>query len=246
MNEFPKNEDLKIFYQSYYENGKMDGLVQWREQSGRKKVQDLLNIITDIFGGISNVIEIGCGTGVIIDYIKRNNPELKCFGFDLSFSGLNLAQKLSIPEIDYINASGTTLPLKSKSISLGILFDVLEHVPEPRLLLSEAQRICNYIVIELPLEDTKIRKFQGKKKHEWKNVAGHLHFYNLKSGRLLLEENGLRIVNCTYSIRPYGGNIKRWIKLLGKFVLRNNYSKIFGDSFFIALCETAEKRKKSI
>lgn len=100
----------------------------------------------------------------------------------------------------FINGNAKSLPIKSKSIDLTFLIDVLEHIPNFEYALKEIARVSNYVIIKVPLEDNWYIKFKDfitreKTKKERINKIGHINSFNyqkLKSyiqlycGRIIL------------------------------------------------------------
>ena len=68
---------------------------------------------------------------------------------------------------NFIKISGKELPFKDKEFDFVITSHVLEHVEDPKLFLSEIQRVAKSGYIEVPtkLEDNLV--FENKKDHLW-------------------------------------------------------------------------------
>jgi hypothetical protein len=61
-------------------------------------------------------------------------------------------------------------------------------VEHPRLLLAEAARVAEHLIVEVPLEDT-LRASKDFKA----SVSGHINFYSHRTIRKLLQSSGFEV-----------------------------------------------------
>jgi SAM-dependent methyltransferase len=85
-----------------------------------------------------DVLEVGCGTGFVLQAIRRARPELDIAGAELFPSGLEIARR-RLPEIPLVLLDARHLQLEGAFDVVGA-FDVLEHVPEDEQVLTEMAR----------------------------------------------------------------------------------------------------------
>lgn len=105
-----------------------------------------------------NVIDIGCGDGVLISLLKKEIiiDNIKFFGIDLSPTAIKIAQK-KIPSATFIKAGIDSLPFGDSYFDLIVSTDVIEHLIEPKILLNEIRRIAKpnaYIFVGTPIKIT--------------------------------------------------------------------------------------------
>ena len=94
-----------------------------------------MRVVTPLATG-KRVLEVGCGTGLILDRLARHARE--AHGIDLS-AGMLLgarARRLSV-----VQASATHLPFASNSFDFVCSFKVLAHVPDIRGAVAEIVRV---------------------------------------------------------------------------------------------------------
>ena len=113
-------------------------------------------------------------------FLKEKN--LKVLDIGCGFSASEYANVISdiqdlsnhYKDRNFIKISGKELPFKDKEFDFVITSHVLEHVEDPKLFLSEIQRVAKSGYIEVPtkLEDNLV--FENKKAHLW-----HLEFDDL-------------------------------------------------------------------
>lgn len=97
--------------------------------------------VSDFVGKISGAValEIGCGSGEYLRVLEGAGAS-HVAGFDLSFLYARQARALS-GVAGVFQASASTIPVRSASVDIVLATEVLEHLPEPEVLLDEAERI---------------------------------------------------------------------------------------------------------
>ena len=93
---------------------------------------------------IKSVLDIGCSTGKLIRYLKKDNKNLKLCGFDIDKSLIKQAQ-INNPNINHDNFwIDDLLNLKSKSkFDLILCFGLLQFVKNPFKILDKLKNNLN-------------------------------------------------------------------------------------------------------
>ncbi|NDV77581.1 bifunctional 2-polyprenyl-6-hydroxyphenol methylase/3-demethylubiquinol 3-O-methyltransferase UbiG [Dysgonomonas sp. 511] len=78
-------------------------------------------------------LEIGCGTGYVLNGIKKKFPEAHYTGSEYFAEGLGYA-KMRMPDVNLIQLDAKNMDDKEKYDAIGI-FDVLEHIDEDETVL---------------------------------------------------------------------------------------------------------------
>ena len=99
-------------------------------------VDDLAIELIDRHGRGRDVLEVGCGTGRLLE--RTRGLARRALGVDLSAGMLAHARRRGL---DVILGSATALPIASASVDLACAFKVLAHVPDVRLALAEMARV---------------------------------------------------------------------------------------------------------
>jgi SAM-dependent methyltransferase len=104
-------------------------------------------IVNDVTG--HSVADIGCGTGVLLNHIRKGNGELqRLAGVDFVIDD---ASKLS--GIEYFAARIENLPFKDNEFDTVVCTHVLEHVLDFRKSLAELRRVAaKRVIIVVPRE----------------------------------------------------------------------------------------------
>lgn len=87
------------------------------------------------FPHIQNFLEIGCGTGFVLSGIHRAFPDLHLSGAEYYPSGLSFAQS-RVPDATFYQLDARAMPFEHEFDVIGA-FDVIEHIKEDELVLSE-------------------------------------------------------------------------------------------------------------
>ena len=86
------------------------------------------------------LLDIGCGAGLLANGLVSEALEIT--GIDVSQQSLDVAQKYDVTRsVRYMCANAYALPFRDKSFDVVCAMDVLEHVEQPHLLISEASRV---------------------------------------------------------------------------------------------------------
>jgi SAM-dependent methyltransferase len=88
------------------------------------------------WGRDRDVLEVGCGTGLVLERITRFARSAK--GIDLS---PGMLAKAAARGLDVSEASATELPFDDESFDVTCSFKVLAHIPAINVALSEMARV---------------------------------------------------------------------------------------------------------
>ncbi len=101
------------------------------------------------FSSSKKVLEVGCGVGAQSEILLRRFPDIKLTAIDLSDKQLTAA-KSSLSQLAFAKdryelkqMSGEDLKFDAESFDAAFLCFVLEHVPDPRRVLSEVRRVLS-------------------------------------------------------------------------------------------------------
>jgi ubiquinone/menaquinone biosynthesis C-methylase UbiE len=99
------------------------------------------------FSSTKKVLEVGCGVGAQSEILLRRFPDIKLTAIDLSDKQL-AAAKTSLSRLAFAKdryelkqMSAEDLQFEAESFDGAFLCFVLEHVPDPRRVLSEVRRV---------------------------------------------------------------------------------------------------------
>lgn len=86
------------------------------------------------------ILDIGCGGGFLTNFLAHHYDHI--FGVDLSESSLSIARKYdSHKKVSYQKADAYHLPFDEQEFEVVCVMDFLEHVEDPKKVLTEAARV---------------------------------------------------------------------------------------------------------
>jgi ubiquinone/menaquinone biosynthesis C-methylase UbiE len=132
MNEHTSETNSRTYYDDF-----STGYERERGAGGyHRLVDDLEMQVLRPFVEGARVLEVGCGTGLILDRLTQRASS--ACGVDLSPGMLRAARARGL---DVVLGSATQLPFADASFDLVCSFKVLAHVPDIRAALTEVARV---------------------------------------------------------------------------------------------------------
>lgn len=180
------------FYTSSYssEGEEAARYSRWRALGARGKADHVIELCAR--GGIApaSTLEVGCGDGALLSELRGRGFGGTLHGVEIAQAAVEIARRRG--EIDSVDLyDGHSLPCADGTYELGIVSHVLEHVPDPAILLAEIARACATVVVEVPLEDNMSARRASKRAHA--EEVGHLQRLSREATRAIAEDAGLRV-----------------------------------------------------
>jgi len=143
----------------------------------------------------SKVLDVGCGEGKIRNLLQNCDY----YGIDgqKNLIGSLIKENVKAKTID-LNKEG--FPFEEEKFDHILMLDILEHVADPKQLLSQAKNRLNKggrIIVTLPNDYHILNKARFLlNKHLTEDAFapyGHLHYFPIKSGENFLKKIGFKI-----------------------------------------------------
>ena len=222
VEETDKIDYSTLYARGFYDNYAGIGYLQ-DFHNYTKEHEYKLKIIKELLPRNGEVIEIGCGPGLFLDYVQRN--DIRCVGVELNEDAVEYGREVGC-SVDIVTSDLDLKdnPLFGKTFDLAIMFATIEHVAQPKdfiKLVSSYLKPGGHLIL-----DTGIRSNVGEILEngitEWLEPPYHLHVFSDESMRTLLAECGFRIIKSNtkfnYNMKREN-NIKLFIKSLVKKIL---------------------------
>ena len=123
-----------------------------------------------------NILDLGCGEGFVLKYLRDINSNLKFEGVDINVAAVDLAKKIN-PGVNFQNEDINGLSYNVDTFDLVIMIEVLEHLEGLGKVLNEIKKFSDkYFVFSAPWEPFfSIANFlRGKNVSRWGNDPEHL------------------------------------------------------------------------
>lgn len=161
--------------------------------TARKRL--IIYFLKKYFPDMKDYIEIGCGTGFLLQAVYDNFPNCKITASDLFLEALDYAKK-RVHGVNFIQLDSTKMTEKEQYDGFGA-FDVLEHINEDELVMknlynslkNSTSEICSGGVITVPQH-----MFMWSVADE-ENC--HVRRYSQKELRRKLEKAGFKVERMT-------------------------------------------------
>lgn len=206
------------------------------------RLRQSLQALSELKAG-AKVLELGCGAGQFIREIKKIRPELECYGCDISQHAIAIAKQANDSVVyDLSTENRSTYP--DNSFDAVLIYDVLEHVENPNLILSEVNRVLKkrgVFYSFVPCEADSLSFWNllhklGLKRELTKMYAGHINKFSRKSLVSLVESHGFTVKRIRYSEQVLG-------QLLGlaaffsmdRFAKKSNLHQVNNEQYFYDL-----------
>lgn len=160
------------------------------------------------------LVEPGCATGWFLDEARQTGFEVQ--GVELSDFAADWGRR----HLDLPIATGTLAEagLADAYYDAAVLWDVLEHLPDPLSELKEIHRVLKpggYIFMSVPNIGSFWARVMGRRWFGFAKVREHLFYYDKASLTLALESSGFDVVELRPS--PFLLSLRFLVSKIGQY-----------------------------
>lgn len=190
----------------------------WRELAARERVEDLLHFVKS-----GQLLEVGSSTGELLLAAQKHFAVL---GIEADRASSDVARSRGV---DCLTGSIPELQVDRGPFDVIALYHTIEHVPSPRKVLTEANRLLKHdgcLVLETPNIDNVWFRLLGARWRQF--IPDHRYFFSKETIIRLLRESGfevkdMRSVGKAMSTRLFASRLGRYHRGLGQVVTRASY-----------------------
>lgn len=164
------------------------------------------------------ILDVGCLTGIFLDYLKRLNKKYDCHGIEPSKWAVEVCKKKGLKvKVGFFEKA----KYPKDYFDIITLFDCIEHLENPNGVLKKAYLLLKkngLLVISTPNIDCMFHKIF--KKYFWFIEAMHLFYFSPKTITNILKNNRFKVVKIKkhYKCLTLGYAIQRAIINLNTIV----------------------------
>ena len=150
------------------------------------------------------LLDSGCGAGNVAAFFKKQFPDWKIYGIDVSSDAIKAA-KTHFKNITFTKTPAHKLPHKRGTIDVVTALDSLEHYDNLDEVLVEIHRVLSeqgLLYVSIPLEKQFPTLYWVLFRLGWRgkmHYSGHVNFFTNKELRLRIEKHGFTFIKNRYS-----------------------------------------------
>lgn len=177
---------------THYDDGFVNNFFQFIWHS--RRIIELKKVIPK---KTTTLLDIGCHAAFLTERILKDREFSKLYGIDISKDAIKKAKK-RIPEGIFKIANIHSLPFEKNYFQTVLCIEVLEHIENPELALSEIKRVLKKngkAIILVPTDSTLFKiiwKIWTSVYPVWQHT--HIQSYHHNSLETLIKKNSFTIV----------------------------------------------------
>lgn len=224
---------------SYLENN-----PTWHAEDAPFKADWIATILKRNNLSPASIIEVGCGSGQVLNGLQSHFPEATCQGYDLSPQAIQLAQQHAQAKLTF--SMDDPLGNGAHQCELAMAIDVFEHVPDYMSFIRKMTMISDYQIFHIPLDLSVQALLRGNVLHRVRLKLGHLHYFAKESALDTLADCECEIIDWMYTSNSKLPNRSLRKRLLGVprealFKLAPDLSaRVLGGFSILALTSASE------
>ena len=194
---------------NYQKYANPNPLQRWLLNRFQLRIADLVVFSVGHKDTSSCVLDVGCGEGYVLEYLRERLPQVRFCGVDLDSEALKLA-KARNTDVPFHRGDVFNLPFVSGSFDLVICLEVLEHLESPGLAVEELARVSSRgLLVSVPNQPffSLANFLRGKNWPTWGDDPEHVQRWWRRSFVSFMKEK-VAITRVVYSFP--------WVIVLGR------------------------------
>lgn len=175
--EGPETPDV-VIGNHHHKYGSGNPLIRFLTERFLDALDELLDG-AEADGGVTRILEVGCGEGEIAERLRDRFPHATVTALDLPDAGLR-EQWGPRQGVGFLHGDAHRLPFADDAFDLVVAVEVCEHLSHPWSGLEEMARVCSRnLVVSVPREPMfRLGNFlTGRHVGAFGNTPGHLNHW---------------------------------------------------------------------
>ncbi len=170
----------------------------WLRFGARGKADTVIALASGL--PVATILDIGAGTGALLEELGDRRFGQHYVACEPARELFDVLVSKSIPGLDAAHRALLADVPASAGPDLAILSHVLEHLLDPAAVLADAIRRAPYVLLEVPLEGTRIGNLRSKlralvlREPRESNAPGHVLFFTQRDVRRMVTFSGGLVV----------------------------------------------------
>ena len=194
---------------NYQKYASPNPLQRWLINRFQRRVADLVALSVGQLGAPPYCLDVGCGEGYVLEYLRGELPHIHLCGVDLDKEALKRA-RAGNNDTPLYRGDVLNLPFADGSFDMVICLEVLEHLESPWLAVDELARVSSRdLLVSVPNQPffSLANFLRGKNWPTWGDDPEHVQRWGGKSFASLMGER-VAIERVVYSFP--------WVMVLGR------------------------------
>ena len=183
------SEDGIVTGNTYDKYGSTNPVVRRLMKGFERDLDDLFELAAP-----QSLLDVGCGEGVLVHRWAARLGEGRVVGMDLEEESIQAGwAERQAPNLEYRLLEGARLPFDADEFDVACAIEVLEHVPDPELTVTEMARCARrHLLVSVPREPMwrMLNMARGAYWPALGNTPGHLNHWSKTSFVELLSRHG--------------------------------------------------------
>lgn len=168
----------------------------WNEEDAAWKGAMIKDLLVKNNTPFESMVEAGCGTGAVIQFLAQSYPDKKFTGYDISPQSIAIAQQKnsSTPNLNFFNTDYITE--NNGRADVLLIADVIEHVPDYYGFLNALKTKSGQFVFHIPLDLSCRTILKPHILLQQRTSVGHIHYFTEEMVWWMLKD-------CNYSVKDW-------------------------------------------
>jgi cyclopropane fatty-acyl-phospholipid synthase-like methyltransferase len=170
----------------------------WDVEDSSWKADIIYELVRKNGLSLSEVVEIGCGAGGILEKLSVKDENIKSLkGYDISPDAIRLAKAKENERLTFFNDD--FLANEYSLVDLILVIDVVEHISDFYKFLEMARRKGKQFIFHIPLDLSCRTILKPHVMLQQRQAVGHLHYFSKEMVEWALRDTGYTIVDWLYT-----------------------------------------------